>query len=61
MSSKPKEKNMLNMKNLPAEDYRKEVVQRDDGRYETRFVCRFDNCNKVFNKSSSLTVHYMRH
>ena len=54
--------NMLNMDTLPQDSYSRQIVFVNGGSsYETRFTCLYNNCNRVFNKSSSLIVHHMRH
>ena len=54
--------NMLNMDTLPQDSYSRQTVFVNGGTsYETRFTCLYNNCNRVFNKSSSLIVHHMRH
>jgi len=53
---------MMSLDQLPQNDFVRQVVMGEKThRYESHFVCRYQNCDKKFNKSSSLIAHYMRH
>ena len=50
------------LKTIPPGSYdRFKVLNPAENRLQTYFVCKFRNCNKVFQKSTSLIVHYWRH
>ena len=47
---------------MPLGSYEKiKVVNKDNKRSITHFICRYRNCNAMFTKSTSLIVHYWRH
>mmetsp|Transcript_31637 Transcript_31637/g.39385 ORF Transcript_31637/g.39385 Transcript_31637/m.39385 type:complete len:126 (-) Transcript_31637:160-537(-) len=50
------------LKTIPVGSYERfKVLNPDDNRMQTYFVCKYRSCNKVFQKSTSLIVHYWRH
>ena len=50
------------LKTMPQGSYEKiKVVNKDNKRSVTHFICKYRNCNAMFTKSTSLIVHYWRH
>ena len=50
------------LKTMPPGSYERfKVMNPADSHLQTYFVCNFHNCQKVFQKSTSLIVHYWRH
>ena len=37
------------------------MLDEHDNKLQTYFRCKFQNCDKIFKKSTSLIVHYWRH